>query len=394
MKKYYFILLSLVLHSALSFADCDLNNKIRSASSEYLSKGFLNAVYMFSDSKEVIEKGARGLYSTSTKKELEADQQMPIASATKTMTAAGILKLQERGLLNVNDPLSKSLNADSGIWVDNIVPEWANKVTLHNLLTHRSGISEYFMALKIDIKKPHDEINKDIANFATINELKFAPGSKHNYCNTNYALLGLVIEQVSGTKLGDFYTKEFFEPLGLKNTKLLTLEEAIQHQTNPETMNYPERYFVTPTGAKPHFNLAKSPYFMTPFSDGGVVSTTLDLVTWHQALHSGKVVSKESYDLMTTRHYEVPGWQGVKNYMGYGLYISELENGDVLYQHAGKAVAIRSESGCIPKKDLCFAVLSNIMDYIPKEMEGKIDIKLPENQLDIQHYLAHIFKAI
>jgi hypothetical protein len=80
--------------------------------------------------------------------------------------------------------------------------------------------------------------------------------------------------------------------------------------------------------------------------------------------------------------------------MGYGLYISELANGDVLYQHAGKAVAIRSESGCIPKKDLCFAVLSNVMDYIPKEMEGKIDIRRPENQLDIQHYLAHIFKAI
>ena len=77
---------------------------------------------------------------------------------------------------------------------------------------------------------------------------------------------------------------------------------------------------------------------------------------------------------MTTRYYEVDAWHGVNNYMGYGLYISELENGDVMYQHAGRVVAIRSESGCIPKKGICFAVLSNVMNYIPKEMKDKIDL--------------------
>ena len=68
--------------------------------------------------------------------------------------------------------------------------------------------------------------------------------------------------------------------------------------------------------------------------------------------------------------------------------------GDILYHHAGSAVAIRSESGCIPKKNICFAVLSNVMDYIPKEMRDKIDIAKVENQLDIQHFIQHIFKAI
>ena len=163
----------------------------------------------------------------------------------------------------------------------------------------------------------------------------------------------------------------------------------------PEKASYPVRYFVTPTGtAEPQFNLAQAPSIMTPFADGGVVSTTKDLIKWHQAIHAGKVLSKESYNLMTTRYYEVPGWHGVKNYMGYGMYIAELENGDVLYQHAGRAVAIRSESGCILSKKLCFAVLSNVMDYVPHDMESKIDRTMTENQLDIQHFLQHIFKAI
>jgi hypothetical protein len=57
-------------------------------------------------------------------------------------------------------------------------------------------------------------------------------------------------------------------------------------------MEIPSRYFVTPTGGEPQFNLAKHPFTMIPFTDGGVASTTTDLITWHQALHSGKVLSE------------------------------------------------------------------------------------------------------
>jgi D-alanyl-D-alanine carboxypeptidase len=189
-----------------------LNKKIVAASSEYLASHFMNGVYMFSDADGVIDKGAKGLYSTTTKQELKTLQQMPIASATKTMTAAGILKLQDKNLLNVQAPLAKYLDAKSGIWTDNKVPEWAKEVTLHDLLTHRTGIIEYFMNVDLDIKKTHAEINKDIANFAGDEELKFKPGTKYHYCNTNFVLLGLVIEQVSGTKLGKFYDEELFGP--------------------------------------------------------------------------------------------------------------------------------------------------------------------------------------
>ena len=224
--------------------------------------------------------------------------------------------------------------------------------------------------------------------------MAFKPGEKHDYNNTNYILLGLIIENVSGEKAGQFFEKEFFAPLGMKNTKLLGLAETLQHQKDPESMSHPSRYFVTPTGGDPHFNLAQHPFIMTPFTDGGVASTTEDLIIWHKALHAGKVLSAESYKQMTTGYYDVPTKTGVTSKVGYGIYITQLENGDELYHHAGRALAIRSESGCIPKKNVCYAVLSNVMDYIPKEMQGKVDTTKAANQLDILHYTKHVLNSL
>lgn len=394
MKKYYLLILAVILNSSLVFANSDVRGKVKTASSDYLSKRFMNGSYMFVDEKGIIEKGAKGIYSIVSKKALDADQQMPIASATKSMTAAAILKLQERGKLSVQDTVAKHLDAKSGIWTDNKVPAWANEVTIHNMLTHRSGLAEYFMGTEIDVNVPLREINKQIANFAAGQELSFKPGEKYDYNNTNYVLLGLIIEVASGEKAGDFFEREFFAPLGMKNTKLLGLDETLQHQKDPESMDMPSRYFVTPTGGEPQFNLAKHPFTMTPFTDGGVASTTADLITWHKALHSGKVLSQASYKQMTTGYYDVPCNTGVKSKMGYGLYITELENGDKLYHHAGNALAIRSESGCILNKNLCYAVLSNVMNYVPKEMQDKVDMTKSANQLDIIYFTKHVLKSL
>ena len=250
------------------------------------------------------------------------------------------------------------------------------------------------MATELDVTKSHEQLAKDVANFAGGKELKFEPGQKHHYSNTNFVLLGLIIEKTSGAKLDDFYRKELFEPLGMKNTRMSTLEEAVKNQTLPDSVEFPVRYFVTPTGAKPQFNEAKSKFLMVPFADGGMISTTSDMIKWQKSLHSGKVVSDESYQLMTKKHYEIAPKFGMKTFAGYGLFISEMANGELIYQHAGNAVAIRSESGYIPSKNFYFAVLSNVMNYVPKEMMDKVDMNKVENQLDIRYFTHYIFNSI
>lgn len=394
MKKLHLVILALIFNISFAQAASPLKDKVEAAIQSYTSTRFLNATYMFCEGDETIALGAHGVRSLKNNQPLKENEQMPVASITKSMTAASILKLQDKKLLNVQDPVSKYLTAKSGIWTGSKVPAWADKVTLHNLLTHRSGLPEYFMAMKPDVTKPHAEINKDIANFAGALELKFEPGTEYSYNNTNFVLLGLIIEQVSGQSLDKFYEKELFAPLYMKETRLVTLEEALQSQTNSEDSIMPTRYFVTPTGGAPQFNEAKSEFIMVPFADGGVISTNGDLIRWHKGLHNGKVLSDESYKLMTTKHYEIPDKSGKKTYVGYGLFISTLWDGCDSYYHAGNALAIRGESGYIPSKNVYYSVLSNVMVYVPKEMQDKIDMTKPENQLDIYFFVDNVLQAI
>lgn len=388
----FFVLISANIHSTI--ATPEIKEKVKNTTDQYISDKFFNAVYAFSDGQDTFCRGANGLYSVEDGTLLVANQQMPVASVTKSMTAAGILKLRDKKLLDVNDTLDKHLSSSSNIWNDNKLPEWANKVSIHNLLTHTSGLSEYFMAMELNVNQPIEAVAKDIANYASKQELRFEPGSKHEYINTNYVLLGLIIEQVSGKSLDQFYRDEIFTPLEMKDTRLAGLEEAVKGQQDQSSSGVPIRYFVVPTGDKPQFNEAKASFIMVPYADGGVISTADDILKWHEALHSGKVISEESLALMKTKHYEITDKTGKNNYIGYGLFIAELDNGDTAYHHAGSALAIRCESGFIPNKGLYYAVLSNVMNYIPDEMKDKIDLSNPKNQLDIHYFTQSIFNSI
>jgi hypothetical protein len=137
-----------------------------------------------------------------------------------------------------------------------------------------------------------------------------------------------------------------------------------------------------------------------PYADGGVISTTRDMIKWYRALNTGKVLSTKSFELMTKKYKEIPDKFGRKSYTGYGVVISTLPSGEEVVYHAGSAVAIRSESGFLSSKpnepgaaDLYFSIISNVMVHIPEDMKDKIDTNDPANQLDIIYFREAIFKA-
>lgn len=394
MNNKYTLLIALIINATSSFAEVqNLNPKnivkdiISETVTKYRSDHFLNATYLFADSKNILTKGASGIFKLDGKN-LNDNQEMFIASNTKPFTAAAILKLQDKKMLNVNDLVFTHLK---DVWVNQ--PPWAKTLTIHHLLTHTSGIEEYFMRLPIDAKMAHSQINQLIANFASITRLKFEPGKDYYYSSTNYVLLGLIIEKVSKQELGQFFKQELFEPSQMKNSHLATLEEAISVQKH-ENDEYPTNYFVIPTGGKAHFELASINNTVVPYADGGIVSTTDDLVKFHQNLHHGKVLSKDSYQLMTKQYIAVPNDYGKKMYSGYGIYVTSLPNNEIMYQSSGKAVGIRSEVGFVPSKDLYYAVISNTMQIIPDEIKDKIDLKDVHNQLDIFYLKEAVLDAV
>lgn len=133
-----------------------------------------------------------------------------IFSMTKQFTGACILLLQERGLLKVQDPVSK--------YVSDLPESW-QAITLHQLLTHTSGIPNY-----PDMTPRAKEYNRlgatprEMVEVAATQPLEFKPGTKLNYSNTGYILLGMVIEKVSGQTYADFLKKNIFDPLGMEHS--------------------------------------------------------------------------------------------------------------------------------------------------------------------------------
>lgn len=354
---------------------------------------YLNAAFMINQDDQVIIKNSQGFFDKKKGISLKPNQVMPIASLTKQFTAAMVMRLQERGELNVHDSVAKLLPASSKIWPNNLIPDWAKTVTIHQLLTHTSGIAEYIPAIKFDASDSFDIVKMKVIEYASNAPLAGEPGSSYSYNNTGYFLLGIIIEYMTKSNLIDVFNNEFFIPLEMNNTYLANLETAIKYQKG-ELSQFPKGYLAVPTGYEPKYLPAKVEFLLVPFADGGVLSCVEDLIKWSKALHNGEVLSETSYKFITTPHNAGHNRNLEKVDVGYGTYIYNLPDGQKVYFHSGRVTGIRSEMGYIPSSKLHFAILSNVMCYEPEELQGKIDYKIKENQFDIYYLLNEIFNSI
>ena len=233
----------------------------------------------------------------------EADTRYRLASMTKSFTAMGILILQEKGLLRVEDTL------------DNYIPGYpqGNRITLHHLLTHTSGVINY-SALPDHYRvwaMPHT-LEEVIARFRD-QPLRFDPGAKFEYSNSGYVLLAAVIEKVSGVPYEEFMREAIFAPLDMSDTG-----------TDSHTKVIPKR-------ATGHYNYgegivqAHHLYIEYTTGAGSLSSTVQDLYKWDRALYPDRLVSKATLERAFTPAKE--------NY-GYGWFIRQ-EYGRRLIEHRG-----------------------------------------------------------
>lgn len=356
---------------------------------EYLDSKFLNATFIFADEENILDMGARGVFSLETGTQLKVNEKMPIASGTKPITAVAILKLYDQGLIDINDKISRYIDLNSGMWHKSI-PAWAEQVTVHHLLTHSSGLQEYFMQLDINPNLSLYEINKSILNFVAEKDLKFIPGTEYDYTNTNYIILGLIIEKVSGKSLAEFFYTEIFKPLGMNSSYLPEHREYVAMKFGEKKDIYPRRYCVTLRNNKrPILEELPNNIYFVPYADGGVVSNTRDVIRFYHALHKGNIFSQKTYNLMLGQYFQVPN-DKLKTYVGYGVYISELPSGDKMIHHSGRSQGSVSESGYIPDQKLYFAIIGNTS---PKESQIT-DKSKQEEQLDIEYFRDTVLHAI
>jgi D-alanyl-D-alanine carboxypeptidase len=381
-------------------SQAQLKSTIEKFASEYGKSHQVNFVFLVSKNDEIISEGksifaSKKAYKNPVKQLeyanetlLDFDSSIPIASATKLFTAAAILKLQEEGKLNIYDAISKYLSKYGKS------EKWADEVTLHHLLSQSSGIAEYQTQLYLDLNKSEEEIKTTLIKFIYQKGLKYKPGEKFDYSNTNYALLGLIIEEVSGKSLSEFFAENIFTPLGMKYTYFASLQEARDYESGKLKTKYPKRYFLAPGEEPINFLPLKINRMLPPLGDGGIISTIHDLSIWVHALHGGKVISQESLKIMRTPYFESNYRKyKMKAKYGYAMHIQEL-NDETIYSHGCDALGLRGEYSYLKSKKIAIISTSNFTLAIQKNLEYNEEEIHNMYKIDLRHFHGDLLKKI
>jgi len=235
------------------------------------------SVAVLKDGKLVKSQGY-GLADAEKKEPATAETVYQLASVTKQFTAAGVLLLVEEGKLGLDDALSKHLPD---------LPESWRPVTVRQLLTHTGGIPNYTSAegfVENHFKKgPREYTPRQVVEIVAAKPLDFPPGTKQEYSNTGYILLGMLTEKASDKPWGEFLKARIFDPLGMKDTRVFEL--------GPTGTRRAKGYTFSAEGQKPALVISPS----LPYAAGALASTVQDMARWDAALSEGKVLKPESW---------------------------------------------------------------------------------------------------
>jgi D-alanyl-D-alanine carboxypeptidase len=258
-----------------------------------------------------------------------------IGSITKQFTAAEIMRLAERGKLSIDDQVTKYLP-------DVVVHGRA--ITIRQLLNQTSGIHEYMTepAWRATWTQPLSE--QQVVTFVDHDSLDFEPGTAWEYSSTNYVLLGMIIEKVTGEAYASYLRHDLFQPLDLRQTSYCP--------PRPTGPNFAEGYVanVGSSGAKPTEFLD-----LTSYAAGILCSTARDLLQWQRALAAGRVVNAKSYALMTTPDTLT---DGKRLGYGFGLEVGSLGS-HLQIGHGGATNGFVSVMNYYPADGLNVIVLTN-----------------------------------
>ncbi len=304
------------------------------------SQHFMGTVLVERDGKAILDKGY-GSADLEWKIPNAPDTRFRLGSITKQFTAAGILLLEERGQLKIEEPISKYMPDAPAAW---------KNITFSHLLTHTSGIPSFTSFADYNELQTRPVTPEQLVARFRDKPLEFQPGEKWNYSNSGYALLGYLLEKISGKKYCDFLQQNIFTPLAMHDSGCDRNSVILQRRASG--------YTPGPNG------LENAGYIdMTvPFSAGELYSTTGDLLRWQQGLFGGKLLNPASLKKMTTPFKE--------NY-GFGLEIQTIK-GHERVSHAGGINGFNTFEAWYPQEKLSIIVLSNVNGNAPDEISGKL----------------------
>jgi CubicO group peptidase (beta-lactamase class C family) len=271
-------LLSLLAINANVFAQ-DKAKKIDDLMSLYHSHGQFNGSILVAEKGNVIYKKGFGLANMEWNIANQPDTIFRLGSITKQFTSMLIMQLVEQGKIKLDGKLSEYLpdyRKDTG-----------DKVTIHHLLTHTSGIPSYTGLPRFfqDVSRNPYKVDEFVKKYCS-GDLEFEPGSKFSYNNSGYFLLGAIIERITGKSYEQALKEKILDPLGMKDTGYDNADPLIRRRA--------AGYQRSPKG------IVNAPFLdmSIPYAAGSLYSTVEDLYVWDQALYTEKLLSARYKEIM------------------------------------------------------------------------------------------------
>ena len=295
---------------------------------------------------------ASGLADRTTNRRVLPDHLFMTGSTGKTFFAAVALQLIESGRLDLNEPISRYLGTKP--WFGRL-PN-AKDITVRMLMTHTSGLVRYEMNPKFtaDLRAQPDKVWTPEEEIAYLFDATppFAAGQGWDYSDTNYIVLGMILEGITGTKLYDEVARRFLSPLKLTYVAPTTsrrIPGLVSGYAGPrDPLGLPDE--VTPGGV-----FVINPQF--EWTGGGYATSARDLAKWGHALYTAKAVSPKMRDLMISE--AVPARLGPETKYGLGVIVRPTTPAGPAWGHSGFFPGYQTELVHWPEAGLTMAVQIN-----------------------------------
>ena len=312
-----------------------LNEKFRldTLFNQLYKKNVFNANVLIAKGNDIIYKKSFGIANKEKEVALSDSSIFQLASVSKVITSIGILMLYEQGKLNLDAQVS------------DILPEFPyKKMTIEHLLCHRSGLPNYtYFCCKYLKDDATDLSNRDVLELMA----KYKPtpylnqGKRFNYSNTNYIILALIIEKISGLSYDTYLHKKLFEPLGMRHTQTIK-------KLDLSNMNLTCGYSIK-------FKQIDNDRFDGVIGDKGIFTTTHDLILLSTALYQNKLLSAKTQALAYTPHSKE---KKMSNY-GLGWRMKNISNENKEVYHNGWWHGYKTSFHRRLKDSLTIIILSN-----------------------------------
>lgn len=318
----------LLVFAAVGFAQDDVERIQEAVESYAAANQFMGAVLVARGDKIVFNQGY-GSASLELNVPDSPQTKFRIASLTKQFTAAAILLLEERGKLKLEDRANQHIPDPPAAW---------DKITILDLLTHTSGLPEIASFPEYLKLRPFPIAAPKLIALIRERPLDFAPGARVSYSNSAYAVLGYLIEQVSGETYEKFIRDNLLTPLQMNDSGYDSTPAILPHRA--------AGYMQGPAGWEnaPFINMN------ILYAAGGMYSTTEDLLRWERGLFGGKILSAASLEKMTTPH---------KNNYGLGVVVDTI-GGRKRVSHGGGIEGFSAHLIYSPEDKITVAVLGNV----------------------------------